>query len=89
MAADPRFAQFVETPEPVADLLEENVAMIWTYADENEIDDQDAEQRPFGVVVPEFKHGVEGWVSIDPAYRVRRSVDQPFVVEIDQPAALA
>jgi hypothetical protein len=82
LAADDRFRHFVEDPQPVVNLVDETVETVWQYAEPDEIDDEDDEQRPFSVVVSEFREAAFAWTPIDPQYRVRRPDGQAFVIEI-------
>lgn len=85
LAADPKLRHFVEAPETVADLLDETVEMIWEYVTGDDSDDQDSEQRPFNLVVPSLRQAVVDWTPIEPRYRVRRSNEEPFMIEIARP----
>jgi hypothetical protein len=82
LAVDDRFRHFVENPQPVVDLLDETVETVWQYAEPDEIDEEDDEQRPFGVVVPELRDAAVAWTPIDPQYRVRRPDGEAFAIEI-------
>lgn len=87
LAADDRFRHFVEDPQPVVNLLDETVETVWQYAEADEIDDEDDEQRPFGVVVPELRDAALAWTPIEPQYWVRRLDGQAFAIEIPAPTS--
>ncbi len=87
LAADARFADLVDHPRAVVDMLAETIETIWRYASPDDTDDEDAEGRRLGDVVEEFAAAGRAWVPIDPAYRVRRGDGQPFLVEVEPPCA--
>ena len=82
LAADPRTQQFVSDVEQVPDVIGETAAMIWRYAEPEEIDEQDDDKRPFRAVVAELEQQARAKARIDPRYWQPRPNDVPIVVQL-------
>lgn len=83
LADDETHRRFVEEEQAVEHLVNETVAFVWDYVDQDETDDQDDDQRPYRLVVPELEQAAATWTPFEAQHRVRREGQQPFVVSIN------